>query len=97
MSAPLAVNRLAIEAWVGDGARLTVGSAAETIALPGPGPGPGPGPAAEPTTYDIELSVGERAGLCRLPEQLVSAHGSALRMTTRVELAPTAGLVLREA
>ncbi|WP_406379647.1 urease accessory protein UreD [Streptomyces sp. NBC_01618] len=90
MSAPLDGDRLAIEAWVGDGARLTVGSAAATIALPGPGP------AAEPATYDIELSVGEQGGLCQLPEQPVSAHGSALRMTTRVELAPTARLVLRE-
>ncbi|MFE7354847.1 urease accessory protein UreD [Streptomyces sp. NPDC057543] len=90
MSAPLDGDRLAIEARVGNGARLTVDSAAATIALPGPGP------AAEPATYEIELSVGERAGLCWLPEQLVSAHGSALRMTTRVELAPTARLVLRE-
>lgn len=42
MSAPLYGDRLAVEAWVGDGARLTVGSVAATIALPGPGPGPNP-------------------------------------------------------
>ncbi|MFE4797089.1 urease accessory protein UreD [Streptomyces sp. NPDC056708] len=90
MSAPLGGDRLAIEAQVGEDARLTVDSAAATVALPGPGA------AAEPATYDIRLNVGERAGLCWLPEQLVSAHGSVLHMTTRVELAPTARLVLRE-
>ncbi|MEV6164578.1 urease accessory protein UreD [Streptomyces sp. NPDC052052] len=90
MSAPLGGDRLAIEVRAEDGARLTVDSAAATIALPGPGPN------TEPATYDVELNVGERAGLRWLPEQLVSAHGSLLHMTTRVELAPTARLVLRE-
>ncbi|MFE3899449.1 urease accessory protein UreD [Streptomyces sp. NPDC059153] len=90
MSAPLGGDRLAIEAQVEEDARLTVDSAAATVALPGPGA------AAEPATYDIRLNVGERAGLRWLPEQLVSAHGSVLRMTTRVELAPSARLVLRE-
>ncbi|MFJ7200309.1 MULTISPECIES: urease accessory protein UreD [unclassified Streptomyces] len=88
MSAPLGGDRLAIETRVGDGARLTVDSAAATVALPGPG--------GEAATYGIDLSVGERAGLRWLPEQLVSAHGSALHMTTRVQLAATARLVLRE-
>ncbi|MFF2410479.1 urease accessory protein UreD [Streptomyces sp. NPDC058092] len=90
MSAPLGGDRLAIEARAEEGARLTVDSAAATVALPGPGT------AAEPATYAIELSVGERAELGWLPEQLVSAHGSLLHMTTRAELAPTARLVLRE-
>ncbi|MFJ1546005.1 urease accessory protein UreD [Streptomyces sp. NPDC088246] len=90
MSAPLGGDRLAIEAQIEEDARLTVDSAAATVALPGPGA------AAEPATYDIRLNVGERAGLHWLPEQLVSAHGSVLHMTTRVELAPTARLVLRE-
>ncbi|MFD7495403.1 urease accessory protein UreD [Streptomyces sp. NPDC059832] len=88
MSAPLGGDRLAIAAQVGEGARLAVGSAAATVALPGPGD--------EPATYDIELSVGERAEPRWLPEQLVSAHGSVLRTATRVRLAPTARLVLRE-
>ncbi|MFF1647715.1 urease accessory protein UreD [Streptomyces sp. NPDC058240] len=88
MSAPLGGDRLAIAAQVGEGARLTVDSAAATVAMPGPG--------GEPATYDIELNVGERAELRWLPEQLVSAHGSVLRMATRVRLAPTARLVLRE-
>ncbi|MFD5059205.1 urease accessory protein UreD [Streptomyces sp. NPDC058394] len=90
MSAPLGGDRLAIEARVEAGARLTVDSAAATVALPGPGPD------VQPATYDIELMVGEGAELNWLPEQLISACGSELDMTTRVELAETARLVLRE-
>ncbi|MFD7320325.1 urease accessory protein UreD [Streptomyces sp. NPDC059875] len=88
MSAPLGGDRLAIEAEVRDGARLLVDSAAATVALPGR--------AAEPATYDIGLTVGDGAVLRWLPEPLVSAHGSDLRMRTTVELAATARLVLRE-
>lgn len=86
MSAPLGGDRLAVEVEAGDGARLTVGAAAATVALPGPG-------AAH---YDVRLTVGEEAELHWLPEQLISARGSELRMATTVQLAPTARLVLRE-
>ncbi|MFE5715717.1 urease accessory protein UreD [Streptomyces sp. NPDC056501] len=88
MSAPLGGDRLAIEADVRDGARLLVDSAAATLALPGR--------SAEPATYDLRIAVGEEGVLRWLPEQLVSAHGSDLRMRTTVDLAPTARLVLRE-
>lgn len=88
MSAPLGGDRLAIEAEVQDGARLTVDAAAATVALPGRLP--------ETASYDVRLTVGQDAELHWLPEQLISAYGSDLRMTTRVELAPTARLVLRE-
>ncbi|MFB7586208.1 urease accessory protein UreD [Streptomyces sp. NPDC056169] len=88
MSAPLGGDRLAIETEVRDGARLLVDSAAATLALPGR--------SAEPATYDVRIAVGEDGVLRWLPEQLVSAHGSDLRMRTTVELAPTARLVLRE-
>nr|AQT39006.1 UreD [Streptomyces sp.] len=88
MSAPLGGDRLAIEADVGEGARLLVDSAAATIALPGQTP--------EQAHYDVRLTVGEDGELCWLPEQLISAYGSDLRMRTRVELAATARLVLRE-
>jgi urease accessory protein len=88
MSAPLGGDRLAIEAEVRDGARLTVDAAAATIALPGRRP--------ETASYDVRLTVGQHAELHWLPEQLISAYGSDLRMTTRIELAPTARLVLRE-
>jgi len=90
MSAPLGGDRLAMDVRVRQGARLGVGSAAATIALPGAGPG------AAPARYDITLKVEEGAGLDWLPEQLVSAHGSELHMTTVAELAPTARLMLRE-
>lgn len=88
MSAPLGDDRLAIEADVGEGTRLLVDSAAATIALPGRTPGQ--------AHYDVRLTVGEDAELRWLPEQLISAYGSDLRMRTRVELAATARLVLRE-
>ncbi|MFD7443888.1 urease accessory protein UreD [Streptomyces sp. NPDC059909] len=88
MSAPLGGDRLAIEADVRDGSRLHIDSAAATVALPGRTPGQ--------AAYDIALTVGEGAELRWLPEQLISARGSELRMRTRVELAATARLVLRE-
>ncbi|WP_425587104.1 urease accessory protein UreD [Streptomyces violaceusniger] len=88
MSAPLGGDRIALEATVGPGARLRIGSAAATIALPGR--------AAGPAHYEIRLTVADGASLHWLPEPLISARGSQLLMTTRVELAPTARLVLRE-
>ncbi|WP_393055051.1 urease accessory protein UreD [Streptomyces sp. LN549] len=88
MSAPLGGDRLAIEARAGRGTRLTVDSAAATVALPGP--------AAAAARYDIVLNVEEGAELNWLPEQLISAHGSELKMATVVELAATARMVLRE-
>ncbi|WP_329624713.1 urease accessory protein UreD [Streptomyces sp. NBC_01255] len=88
MSAPLGGDRLAIETDVRDGARLLVDSAAATLALPGR--------SAEPAEYEVRIAVGEEGALRWLPEQLVSAHGSDLRMRTTVSLAATARLVLRE-
>lgn len=52
MSAPLNGDRLAIEADIADGARLTVDSAAATVALPGARAD------GEPSTYTVELGVG---------------------------------------
>lgn len=88
MSAPLGGDRLAVEAVVEPGAVLRVGSAAATVSLPG-----GTGERAH---YDVRLTVGEGAELHWLPEPLIAAGGSDLRMTTTVELAPGARLVLRE-
>ncbi|MFJ9823715.1 urease accessory protein UreD [Streptomyces sp. NPDC101160] len=88
MSAPLGGDRLRLETEVRDGARLLVDSAAATVALPGRG--------GAPASYDIALTVGADAELRWLPEQLVSAAGSVLRMRTRVDLAAGARLVLRE-
>ncbi|MFI5804874.1 urease accessory protein UreD [Streptomyces sp. NPDC051561] len=88
MSAPLGGDRLAIEAEVLDGAALTVDASGATVALPSRIP--------ERAQYEVRLTVGQHAELNWLPEQLISCHGSDLRMRTRVELAPTARLVLRE-
>ncbi|WP_258045137.1 urease accessory protein UreD [Streptomyces sp. SM11] len=90
MSAPLNGDRLAIEADIVDRACLTVDSAAATVALPAARADGGP------STYTVDLSVGEGAVLHWLPEQHVSAHGSDLRLTTRVRLAATGRLLLRE-
>ncbi|CAM5255818.1 Urease accessory protein UreG [Streptomyces violarus] len=46
--------------------------------------------------YDVRLDVADQAELHWLPEQLISAQGSDLYVTTRIELAATARLVLRE-
>jgi urease accessory protein len=88
MSAPLGGDRLALQARVEAGAQLRVDSAAATLALPGPGP--------EPASYDVRLSVGENACLEWLPQPLISAEGSVLRLTVRIDLAPTARLLFRD-
>ncbi|WFB06169.1 urease accessory protein UreD [Streptomyces sp. LX-29] len=88
MSAPLGGDRLELAATVEPGAALRFTTTAATIALPGRCP--------DPAGYDTRLSVGDGAALRWLPEPLISARGSDLRLTTRVELAPTARLVLRE-
>ncbi|UQA90968.1 urease accessory protein UreD [Streptomyces halobius] len=88
MSAPLGGDRLCIEATAEAGAALHITAAAATVALPGR--------TAGHATYDVRLTVADGARLDWLPEPLISAEGSDLRMTTTVDLAPTARLVLRE-
>ncbi|MEW1748670.1 urease accessory protein UreD [Streptomyces angustmyceticus] len=88
MSAPLGGDRLGIDATAEAGSALHLTSAAATVALPGR--------TGEHACYDVWLTVGDGARLDWLPEPLISAAGSDLRMTTTVELAPTARLVLRE-
>ncbi|KAF3469516.1 urease accessory protein UreD [Streptomyces sp. Tu 3180] len=88
MSGPLGGDRFTVRAEVGEGARLRVGSAAATLALPGQNRGE--------ARYDVRITVADGAELHWLPEQLVSVRGSELRVTTRVDLAARAGLVLRE-
>jgi urease accessory protein len=88
MSAPLGGDRLRIEATAEEGAHLHITSAAATIALRGPTP--------EHATYDVHLTVAERARLHWLPQPLISAARSNLRQTCTIDLAPTARLVLRE-
>jgi urease accessory protein len=88
MAAPLGGDRLRIEVSVAAGARLRVTSAAATVSLPGRIPAP--------AHYDLDLSVAEGGELEWLPEPVIAAQGSELRMTTRVTLASGARLLLRE-
>lgn len=88
MSGPLGGDHFAVEAEVGEGARLDVGSAAATIALPGQAKGE--------ARYDVRLAVAAGGELRWLPEQLVCAKGSDLYVSSQVELAPGARLVFRE-
>lgn len=88
MSGPLGGDHFTVEAEVAEGARLRVGSAAATIALPGQAKGE--------ARYDVRLTVADRGELHWLPEQLISAQGSELYVTTRADVAATGRLVLRE-
>jgi urease accessory protein len=88
MSGPLGGDHFTVEADVETGARLRVGSAAATIALPGQSKGE--------ARYDVRLSVADGAELHWLPEQLISARGSDLYVTTRVDVGAAGRLVLRE-
>jgi urease accessory protein len=88
MSGPLGGDHFAVEAEVGEGARLHVGSAAATIALPGQAKGD--------ARYDVRLDVRAGGELRWLPEQLISAQGSDLYVSSRVELRSGARLVFRE-
>ncbi|MFF1303483.1 urease accessory protein UreD [Streptomyces sp. NPDC058307] len=88
MSGPLGGDHFTVQANVLTGARLRVGSAAATIALPGQTKGE--------ARYDVRLTVADGGELRWLPEQLISAGGSDLYVTTRIDLASTSRLVLRE-
>jgi urease accessory protein len=88
MSGPLGGDEFAVRAAVESGARLRVGSAAATIALPGQSKGA--------ARYDVRLDVADGAELHWMPEQLISAQGSDLYVTTRIVLGTGARLVLRE-
>ncbi|MEU9451786.1 urease accessory protein UreD [Streptomyces sp. NPDC048277] len=88
MSGPLGGDRFAVEARVERGARLCVGSVAATIALPGQAKGE--------ARYDVRLDVVDGGELRWLPEQLISAKGSDLHVTTRVDVGAGGRLVLRE-
>ncbi|GGQ21401.1 urease accessory protein UreD [Streptomyces mutabilis] len=88
MSGPLGGDHFTVAAEAAEGARLRVGSAAATLALPGQD--------KAGARYDVRLTVGDDAELRWLPEQLISAYGSDLSVATRVDLAATGRLLLRE-
>ncbi|MFE9424782.1 urease accessory protein UreD [Kitasatospora sp. NPDC006697] len=88
MAAPLGGDRLRVEAVVEPGARLLVTSAAATVSLPGREPAP--------AHYDLDLTVGADADLEWLPEPVIAAAASSLRLWTRVRLGAGARVHLRE-
>ncbi|MFF1642060.1 urease accessory protein UreD [Streptomyces sp. NPDC058246] len=88
MSGPLGGDHFTVRAQVHEGARLHLGSAAATIALPGQNKGE--------ARYDVRLDVADGGELRWLPEQLISAGGSDLSVSSRVELRGGARLVFRE-
>jgi urease accessory protein len=88
MSGPLGGDHFTVTADIAEGARLRVGSAAATIALPGQNKGE--------ARYDVRLSVADGGELHWLPEQLISAKGSELCVTTQADVGATGRLVLRE-
>lgn len=88
MSGPLGGDHFTVEAEAGAGARLHIGSAAATIALPGQAKGE--------ARYDVRLRVAAGGELRWLPEQLISAGGSDLCVSSLVELEAGARLVFRE-
>ncbi|MEU6377273.1 urease accessory protein UreD [Streptomyces sp. NPDC046909] len=88
MSGPLGGDHFTVGAEVARGAVLRVGSAAATIALPGQHKGE--------ARYDVRLTVADGGELRWLPEQLISARGSDLYVTTRAEVGAAGRLVLRE-
>jgi urease accessory protein len=88
MSGPLGGDHFTVEADVEGGARLRVGSAAATIALPGQAKGE--------AFYDVRLRVADGGELEWLPEPLICARGSDLRVATRVDVGGGGRLVVRE-
>jgi urease accessory protein len=88
MSGPLGGDHLTVEVKVDERALLHVGSAAATIALPGQAKGE--------ARYDVRLTVAAGGELRWLPEQLISANGSELSVSSSIELAAGARLVFRE-
>ncbi|MFH9176878.1 urease accessory protein UreD [Streptomyces albogriseolus] len=88
MSGPHGGDHFTLRADVGAGARLRVGSAAATLALPGQHGGQ--------ARQDVRITVAAGGELHWLPEPLVSVAGSELAVHTRVDLEAGARLVLRE-
>lgn len=85
---PLAGDDLAIEIAVGPAARLTVRSAAASVALPGHPPGP--------SRLTVRATVASGGELRWLPEPVVAARGCDHRMGAMVDVAAGGRLEWRE-
>ncbi|MEU8293978.1 urease accessory protein UreD [Streptomyces sp. NRRL S-1314] len=88
MSGPHGGDHFTLRADVGAGARLRVGSAAATLALPGQHGGR--------ARQTVRITVAAGGELHWLPEPLISVTGSELAVGTSVDLELGARLVLRE-
>jgi urease accessory protein len=85
---PLGGDELRLSVEVGEGATLTMGSVAATVAQPGPTPGA--------SLLHVELRVAAGGRLHWLPEPTVVAAGALHRVVTEVTLALGAALRWRE-
>ncbi len=85
---PLGGDKLRVEVSVGDGARLTVRSAAATLAQPGPEGGR--------SRLTASFSVGAGGSLRWRPEPLVSVRGSDHTIDTTVVLGESASLIMQD-
>lgn len=83
---PLGGDDLALDIEVGPGARLTMRTAAASVALPGLGP----------SQVTVDAAVAAGATLEWLPEPVVAARGCDHHLRSTIELEPGAGLVWRE-
>ena len=83
---PLGGDDLALEVQVGPGARLTVRTAAASIALPGIGP----------SVVAVNATVAAGATLEWLPQPVVAAHGCDHHLQSSIVLDAGARLVWRE-
>ncbi|MGW3991114.1 urease accessory protein UreD [Streptomyces sp. NPDC004830] len=72
MSGQLGGDRLTIDVTASDRAAQDVTTAAATLALRGP--------TTAPATYDVRLTAGDHAHLRWLPQLLISAAGSTVRV-----------------
>jgi len=81
-------DRFGIDVAVGDGARLTVTTAAAEKVYRSLGPD---------TELDVKLDVGSGGALAWLPQETILFDQARLRRTIEVDLAPDANLILAEA
>ncbi len=85
---PLGGDELRVDVVVGDGARLTVRSAAATLAHPGP--------SGERSRMRATFTVGEGASLRWRPEPLLSVRGSDHTVETTVVLAAGSAFIMQD-
>jgi urease accessory protein len=86
---PLGGDELELRIRLAEGSRLTVASAAATVAQPGR-------PGARPARWTVTAELAEGARLCWWPEPTVVCDGAELHAVLRLTLAEGAGALVRE-